>query len=194
MCENNESISHPIWKYFDKIPIEIVNDKKNVKHQCKNCQNAPSMAINQGYSNLIKHLDIKCHKKLFVEYHADFETYKQEIQASKSKHCTTPRSSKRARIESKTVASPLLNLGVTHHIVQKFSRNNATQKIFYDATVKMLIKTMYPVSFVEHPDVVEWLNIICPPFNVPCRNTIKNSALPKIRDQIKHATIEQFKT
>ena len=199
--ENNETNtadnSHPIWKYFNKVPSSI--DLKNEKHQCKNCSAAPSMTINGGYSNLIKHLNSKhtTTNNLKDMYFQDFENYKLENSVNKSKQCT-PIRAKRTRdttaISSKPESSPLLRLGVTQTVVSKFSRNHASQKLYYDATVKMLIKTMYPVSFVEHPDVLEWLNIICPPFNVPCRNTIKNSALPKLREHVKKATIEQFKT
>ena len=56
----------------------------------------------------------------------------------------------------------------------------------------MLIKTMTPVSIVENPSFREWLEVINPAFNTPCRATVKSSALPKLKLKLDENIKREF--
>ena len=66
--------------------------------------------------------------------------------------------------------------------------------------IKMLVKLMLPISLIETKAFKDFMHVFDPSFNVPTRNTVKNSGLNnmyagvhakilKILDSISHVNI-----
>ena len=57
----------------------------------------------------------------------------------------------------------------------------------------MLVKCMLPISIVDNKDFREYIKYLDPSFNMPCRKTVKESILPKMRSQCQEKIKEILK-
>ena len=172
----------PIYKYYDD-PVAIKDDAFNLEYNCKHCKKPKKSRIGTT-SNLIAHLKTSGHSEMLEKYLAEQKIYEELIKTKQSESNGKCKRQKRLFPES-PAQKTLSNVGVSLVKTVKYPRNSASQKLHFDSLVNMLVKCMLPVSIVENPAFREWLSVIDPPFNVPCRNTIKNTALPVLKKSLK---------
>jgi hypothetical protein len=68
----------------------------------------------------------------------------------------------------------------------KYRPNSLIQTDRLQRLVTMIVKCMLPISIVENPAFVEYINYIDPSFSMPVRPTVKNTALPQLKTLVKN--------
>ena len=174
-----------VYNYFEPIPIQDTENPKFESRICKTCSK-PKRIEKGKTSNLITHLQSTSHL-------AVYEKYLEEVKELEKKAFSV-NSRKRKSMSAPSSPAPSNSVSKWASVVRLPSqvKNTSWYKQNYDNLVRMLVKTMIPISIVENQDFKEWL-FAMNNFQPPTRNTIKNTALPRMRSELKEKIREIFK-
>lgn len=134
-------------------------------------------------SNLISHLKTSLH------YDTTYQEYLALEKATNQTPCSSPNTSnslKRRRLVSSSTDSPKKTLIEMLIAIQpKFKLDGVMQQERLLKIVIMLVKCTLSISIVENKGFREYIGYIDPSFNMPSVQTVRDTGLKVLYDQVK---------
>jgi hypothetical protein len=170
------------YKYFEN-GVPVLNTINNFSYQCKICKKRDIekhiKAKKYVTSNLLKHLRSTGHDEVEPDVFNQTTLQFFSPQVKRTRLFDTATENVAPTIKEMKTNYTLTSTSIK--VNEKYHHRSFLQKERFTALVKMLVKCMLPISFVETEGFYEWLSVVDPCFRVPTSYTIRETGIPSAR-------------